>query len=69
MSHLQKQIDEAFRERTTPELCLGYVRYEFVRKLKPTRYMAFWMEALNDSKAFDDLIDRAIEAEGKMNDL
>lgn len=68
VDHVQRKIDEAFRERTTPELCLGFVRYEFMRRLKPNSFNLLYQQAFISQRPFDDLVDELIEAEGKMNE-
>lgn len=69
MTHLDNKIAEAYRERTKKETALGFVRYEFVRRLKPNSFNLLYEQAFISQRPFDDLVDELIEAEGKMNDI
>lgn len=65
MTHLESQVAEANQERTLNETALGFVRYKFVRRLKPSEFNQIWMRSMNDRKHFDDIIDELIEKEAK----
>jgi len=66
---LLKKIEEASKERTTTELAAGFVRYEFMRRLKPNSFNLLYQQAFISQRPFDDLVDELIEVEGKMNEL
>lgn len=65
MSKIHQKINDAAKERVKLELALGFVRYEFVRRLKPSEFNQIWMRSMNDRKHFDDIIDELIEKEAK----
>lgn len=62
---LLKKIEEASKERTTTELAHGFVRYEFMRRLKPNSFNLLYQQAFISQRPFDDLVDELIESEGK----
>ena len=66
---LFKKIKEATTERVKLELAAGFVRYEFMRRLKPNSFNLLYEQAFISQRPFDDLVDELIEAEGKMNDI
>lgn len=61
---LQQAVYEAEGETQTT-LALGFVRYEFVRKLTPSMFHVIWSQSMSDQKPLDDIIDELIEEEAK----
>lgn len=65
MNKITQKVIEAKEERTELETALGFVRYEFVRKLTPSMFHVIWDQAIKDRKPFDDIIDEEIEKDGQ----
>lgn len=65
MSKLLDAINKASDERTCSELSLGFVRYEYVRRLTPYTFDKIWMRSMEERRPFDDIIDEMIEREAK----
>lgn len=66
---LFKKIEEASKDCTATELAHGFVRYEFMRRIKPNSFNLLYQQAFISQRSFDDLVDELIEAEGKMNEI
>ena len=57
---MSRKMRETIDERSVGELCVGYLRYEALRKLNPRQFTE--LHRLNLSGArFDDMVDELIE--------
>lgn len=60
MSDLETLVARAMTERDPRELALGYLRYEALRKLGPSKYSELHRRNIETGHRFDDMIDRLI---------
>ena len=65
MSKIHQKVTEAKDERSYTECALGFVLYEFVRRLRPKQFERIWQRNISENKSFDDIIDEMIEREAK----
>jgi hypothetical protein len=59
MKTMEKIIAKAIEKRNLPELALGYVRYEILRRVTPFYYKDMCDRCMR-GKRFDDLVDELV---------
>ena len=59
-SIIKTLVAQAMTERDPRQLALGYLRYEALRKLGPSKYAELCRKNIHEGHRFDDLVDELI---------